>query len=210
MAWHYLWDYLATYPTRFYNTVPITRKYAFTYIDPNPLLTIDDIKNSRTCKLFSFIQKNELALDYIKEWQQKIGDLRGLFFFFFALTHSDVATKMAKNVLYKNSPIWCPELKKENIYHIKTVIQFGTAYAIYKFSDKFQEFTLSRNEEDIIDTENYFSIKSVWFKKSKIPELLLDIRKENTAVVKNIISGNLSEKKIQELLDKSISEINSY
>jgi hypothetical protein len=117
---------------------------------------------------------------------------------------------MAKNVLYKNSPIWCPELKKENINHIKTVIQFGTAYAIYKFSDKFQEFTLSRNEEDIIDTENYFSIKSVWFKKSKIPELLLDIRKENTAVVKNIISGNLSEKKIQELLDKSISEIDSY
>ena len=210
MAWHYLWDYLATYPTRFYNAVPITRKYAFTYIDPNPLLTIDDIKNSRTCKLFSFIQKNELALDYIKEWQQKIGDLRGLFFFFFALTHSDVATKMAKNVLYKNSPIWCPELKKENIDHIKTVIQFGTAYAICKFSDKFQEFTLSRNEEDIIDTENYFSIKSAWFKKSKIPELLLDIRKENTAVVKNIISGNLSEKKTQELLDKSISKINSY
>lgn len=207
MAWHYLWDYLATYPTRFYNAVPITRKYAFTYIDPNPLLTIDDIKNSRTCKLFSFIQKNELALDYIKEWQQKIGDLRGLFFFFFVLTHSEIATNMAKNVLYKNSPIWCPELKKENIDIIKTAVQLGTAYAIYKFSNKFQEFTLSRNGKDIIDTENYFSVKSTWFKKSKISELLLDMKKGNIPVVKKIISGDLPEKKMQELLNKSISEI---
>jgi len=29
-------------------------------------------------------------------------------------------------------------------------------------------------------------------------------------MVKNIISGEMSEKKIQELLDKSVSEINSY
>jgi hypothetical protein len=210
MAWHYLWDYLATYPTRFYNAVPITKKYAFTYIDPKPLLNIDDIKNSRTCKLFSFIQKNELALDYIKEWQKKIGDLRGLFFFFFALTHSDIAENMAKDVLYKNSPIWCPELKKENIDHIKTVIQIGTAFAIYKFGQKFQEFTLSRKGVDIIETENYFSVKSNWFKKSKIPEMLFDIKKETIPIVKNIIAGNLSEKKIRELLNKAVSEIDSY
>ena len=210
MAWHYLWDYLATYPTRFYNAVPITRKYAFTYIDSKPLLTIEDIKNSRTCKLFSFIQKNELALQYIQQWQEKIGDLRGLFFFFFALTHSGVATDMARNVLYKNSPIWCPDLKSENIDHIKTTIQLGTAYAIYKFSDKFQEFTLSRNGEDVINTENYFSVKSAWFKKSKISELLLDIQKETIPIAKSIISGDIPEKQIQELLDKSINKIGSY
>ena len=209
MAWHYLWDYLATYPTRFYNAVPITRKYAFTFIDPNPLLTIEDVKNSRTCKGFGFIEKNELALNYIKEWQEKIGDLRGLFFFFFALTHSGVATNIAKNVLYKNSPIWCPDLKDKNIDQIKAVIQLGTAYAMFKFSKKFQEFTLSRNEEEIIDTENYFNVNSAWFKKSKISELL-EIRKESVSMVKNIISGEMSEKKIQELLDKSVSEINSY
>ena len=210
MAWHYLWDYLATYPTRFYNAVPITRKYAFTYIDSKPLLTIEDIKNSRTCKLFSFIQKNELALQYIQQWQEKIGDLRGLFFFFFALTHSGVATDMARNVLYKNSPIWCPDLKSENIDHIKTTIQLGTAYAIYKFSDKFQEFTLSRNGEDVINIENYFSVKSAWFKKSKISELLLDIQKETIPIAKSIISGDMPEKQIQELLDKSINKIGSY
>jgi len=96
MAWHYLWDYLATYPTRFYNAVPITRKYAFTFIDSHPLLTIEDVKNSRSCKLFSFIKKNRIAMDYIVEWQEKIGDLRGLFFFFFALTHSEVAMNIAK------------------------------------------------------------------------------------------------------------------
>lgn len=210
MAWHYLWDYLATYPTRFYNAVPITRKYAFTFIDPKPLLTIDDVKNSRTCKLFSFIKKNELALNYIEEWQEKIGDLRGLFFFFFALTHSEVAAGMAKNVLYKNSPIWCPELKEKNIDNIKNVIQLGTAFAIFKYSKKFQEFTLTRNGEDIIDTENYFSVNSSWFKDSKISNLLLDIRKQNIPTIKSIILGDLSEKKIQKLLDKSISEIDSY
>ena len=210
MAWHYLWDYLATYPTRFYNAVPITRKYAFTFIDPSPLLTIEDVKNSRTCKLFSFIQKNEMALNYIKDWQKKVGDLRGLFFFFFALTHSGVATNTAKNVLYKNSPIWCPELKDENIDQIKTIVQLGTAYAMFKFSKKFQEFILSRNGENIIDTENYFSVNSSWFKKSKISESLLDIKKENTPTIKKIISGDLSEKKIEELLDKSIIELRSY
>jgi len=210
MAWHYLWDYLATYPTRFYNAVPITRKYAFTYIDSKPLLTIEDVKNSRTCKLFSFIQKNEQAFDYIKEWQEKLGDLRGLFFFFFALTHSQIAGDMAKNVLYKNSPIWCPELKKENIESIKTVIQLGTAYSIYKFGNKFQQFTLSINDENIIDTENYFDLKSSWFKKSQISELLLDIKKDNLDTVKSILARELSEKKIQEIIDSSIKKIDSY
>jgi hypothetical protein len=210
MSCHYLCVYLATYPTRFYNAVPITRKYAFTYIDSKPLLTIEDVKNSRTCKLFSFIQKNEQALDYIKEWQGKIGDLRGLFFYFFALTHSTTAVDMAKNVLYKNSPIWCPDLKKENIENIKTVIQLGTAYSIYKFGNKFQQFSLARGGENIIDTENYFDLKSPWFKKSKISESLLDIKKDNVAVVKSILARELSEKKIQELIDDSVGKIDSY
>ena len=210
MAWHYLWDYLATYPTRFYNAVPITRKYAFTFIDSKPLLTIDDVKNSRACKLFGFIQKNKMALNYIQEWQEKIGDLRGLFFFFFALTHSQIATNVSKNVLYKNSPIWCPELKKENIDHIKMVIQLGAAYAMFKFSKKFAKFTLSRNGENIINTKNYFDVSSSWFKKSGISEFLLNIRKESIPTVKSIISGDLSEKNIQELLDGSISKIDSY
>lgn len=210
MAWHYLWDYLATYPTRFYNAVPITRKYAFTYIDSKPLLTIEDIKNSRTCKLFSFIQKNELALDYIKEWQKKLGDLRGLFFFFFALTHSQIAADMAKNVLYKNSPIWCPELNKENIENIKTVIQLGTAFSIFNFGKKFQEFSLARNGENIIDTENYFDLKSTWFKESKISDFLLNIKKDNIDIVKSILTRELSEKKIRELIDSEIKKIKGY
>ena len=210
MAWHYLWDYLATYPTRFYNAVPITRKYAFTYIDSKPLLTIEDIKNSRTCKSFSFIQKNELALGYIKEWQEKLGDLRGLFFFFFALTHSQIAVDMAKNVLYKNSPIWCPELNEENIENIKTVIQLGTAFSIFNFGKKFQEFSLSRNSENIIATENYFDLKSTWFKESKISEFLLNIKKDNIDIVKSILARELSEKKIRELIDIEIKKIKGY
>jgi hypothetical protein len=210
MAWHYLWDYLATYPTRFYNAVPITRKYAFTYIDSKPLLTIEDIKNSRTCKSFSFIQKNELALGYIKEWQEKLGDLRGLFFFFFALTHSQIAVDMAKNVLYKNSPIWCPELNEENIENIKTVIQLGTAFSIFNFGKKFQEFSLSRNGENIIATENYFDLKSTWFKESKISEFLLNIKKDNIDIVKSILARELSEKKIRELIDSEIKKIKGY
>ncbi len=210
MAWHYLWDYLATYPTRFYNAVPITRKYAFTYIDSKPLLTIEDIKNSRTCKSFSFIQKNELALGYIKEWQEKLGDLRGLFFFFFALTHSQIAVDMAKNVLYKNSPIWCPELNEENIENIKTVIQLGTAFSIFNFGKNFQEFSLSRNGENIIATENYFDLKSTWFKESKISEFLLNIKKDNIDIVKSILARELSEKKIRELIDSEIKKIKGY
>lgn len=210
MAWHYLWDYLATYPTRYYNAVPITRKYAFTYIDSNPLLTIDDVKNSRTCKSFSFIQKNELALAYIKGWQQKIGDLRGLFFFFFSLTHSDIATDIAKNVLYKNSPIWCPELKEENLAHIKTVIQLSTAYAIFKYRNKFQEFTLSRNSERVIQAVNYFDEKSEWFKKSNIDKTLLEINKEKIEIVKQIMKGKMKEKKIQKLINDELEKIKSY
>lgn len=210
MAWHYLWDYLATYPTRFYNAVPITKKYAFTFIDSRPLLTIEDVKNSQSCKLFSFIKKNRIAMDYIAEWQEKIGDLRGLFFFFFALTHSKVATNIAKNVLYKNSPIWCPKLSNKNLDNIRKTIQISTAYAMFKFGKKFQEFTLSRNGEEIIKTENYFDVNSAWFKKSKIPEFLLNLRKENIPTIKSIISGDLSEKKIQGFLDNTIKEINSY
>jgi len=210
MAWHYLWDYLATYPTRFYNAVPITRKYAFTFIDSSPLLTIEDVKNSRTCKLFGFIQKNKLALNYIKNWQEKIGDLRGLFFFFFALTHSGIATNMAKNVLYKNSPIWCPQLNDKNLYNIKQIVQLGTAYAMFKFRKKFQEFSLSRNGEKIIETKNYFDVNSTWFKKSKIPEYLLNLNKKNTPIVKKIISGGLPEKKVQGLLNNIIKEIDSF
>ena len=117
---------------------------------------------------------------------------------------------MAKNVLYKNSPIWCPELKEKNIDSIKKIIQLGTAYTMFKFSKKFQEFTLSRNGEDVIDTENYFSVNSAWFKKSKISESLLDIGKDTIPTIKKILSGDLSEKKIQELLEESISEIESY
>ena len=40
--------------------------------------------------------------------------------------------------------------------------------------------------------------------------MLLDIKKENTPTIKKIISGDLSEKKIEELLDKSIIELKSY
>lgn len=207
MAWHYLWDYLATYPTRFYNAVPITKKYAFTYIDSKPLLTIEDVKNSRTCKLFSFIKNNELALNYIKKWQEEMGDLRGLFFYFFALTHSTISVDIAKNVLYKNSPIWCPNLNVENIKNIKTVVQLGTAYAIFKYGNKFQQFSLARGRENIIDTENYFDLNSPWFKKSKISEYLLNIKKDDDTI-KDILMGKLSEKDIKHLIEKFLEKIN--
>ena len=210
IAWHYLWDYLATYPTRFYNVVPITRKYAFTFIDLHPLLTIEDVKKSRSCKTFGFIQKNKVAMDYITEWQNKVGDLRGLFFFFFALTHSKVATDIAKNVLHKNSPIWCPELSDTNLDDIRKIIQVSTAYAIFKFGKKFQEFTLLRNKKVVIETENYFDLNSNWFKKSKISKFLLNIKKENTAMVKSIIAGELSEKEIKGFLDDAIKRVDSY
>jgi len=102
---------------------------------------------------------------------------------------------MAKNVLYKNSPIWCPDLKKENIENIKTVIQLGTAYSIYKFGNKFQQFSLSRGGENIIDTENYFDLKASWFKKSKISELLLDLKKENVDIVKSILAESYPKRR---------------
>jgi len=81
---------------------------------------------------------------------------------------------------------------------------------MFKFGKKFQEFTLSRNGEDIIKTENYFNVNSSWFKKSEIPEFLLNLRKENILAVKSIISGDLSEKKIQELLSEAIGKIDFY
>jgi len=117
---------------------------------------------------------------------------------------------MAKNVLYKNSPIWCPELNEENIENIKTVIQLGTAFSIFNFGKKFQEFSLARNGENIIDTENYFDLKSDWFKKSKISEFLLDIKKDNIDIVKSILASKLSEKKILELINIEIRKIQGY
>ncbi len=211
MAWHYLWDYLATYPTRFYNAVPITRKYAYTFIDPNPILNIDDVKNSQSCKTFSFIEKNRKALNYIKMWQEKIGDLRGIFFFFLTLTGSNIASKISKNVLYKNSPIWCPSLEKNtDIKVIKTIIQIGAAHAINKYSKKFKQFTLSRKKENVIQTVNYFNEKSTWFKKSKIVETLLNLDDKNIQKTKNIIQGKINEKEIKNIINKELSSLNSY
>ena len=211
MAWHYLWDYLATYPTRFYNAVPITRKYAYTFIDPNPILNIDDVKNSRSCKSFSFIEKNINALEYIKEWQGKIGDLRGVFFFFFALTNSNIASKISKNVLHKNSPIWCPSLEKDDdIDTIKTIIQIGAAQTINKYSKKFKQFTLSRKKENVIQTINYFDEKSDWFRKSKIATEILNLNDKNIQIVKNIMQGKVKEEQIKNLIDVELSKLNSY
>lgn len=210
IAWHYLWDYLATYPTRFYNAVPITRKYAYTFIDPKPLLNIEDVKNSRSCKTFRFIEESKKTLDYIKKWQDKLGDLRGLFFFFFALTSSDISQNISKNVLYKNSPIWCPLLNNESLEIIKSIIQIGTAYAIFKYNDKFQEFTLSRNNDDITRTINYFDEKSSWFRKSKISETLLNLSKKDLKIAKNIMCKKLNEKDIKILISSLVSKLDSY
>lgn len=211
MAWHYIWDYLATYPTRFYNAVPITRKYAYTFIDPNPILNINDVKNSRSCKSFSFIEKNQKALDYIKMWQKKIGDLRGIFFFFFALTNSNIASKISKNVLYKNSPIWCPSLEKDtDIDVINTIIQIGAAYTINKYGKKFKQFTLSRKKENVIQTINYFDEKSAWFKKSGIAREFLNLNKSNIGIVKGIMQGKIEENKMKNMIDIELSKLDSY
>lgn len=210
IAWHYLWDYLPTYPTRFYNAVPITRKYAYTFIAQSPILSIDDVKNSRSCKSFSFIQKNKNTLEYIDLWQKNVGDLRGLFFFFLGLTNSSVAEKISKNVLHKNNPIWCPSLDKGDIEYIKRVVQISTAYAINKYRGSFKSFSLSRNKEEVISTINYFDLNSKWFKSSEIDEHLLDLTQELKPIVKQILSGKLSEKKIKDLINSNIEKIGSY
>lgn len=211
MAWHYLWGYLATYPTRFYNAVPITKKYAYTFIDSAPILTIDDVKKSRSCKSFGFIKKNSKALDYIKDWQEKIGDLRGIFFFFYALTSSEMAVNISKNILYKNSPIWCPSLDKAfDIKAIKAINQIGAAWSIWKFNKKFKTFVLLRNNEDIIKTVNYFDTKSDWFKNSQITETILMADKDNIQMTKDIISGNIEEKEIKNIIDNYLQKIDGY
>lgn len=210
IAWHYLWDYLSTYPTRFYNAVPITRKYAYTFISPSPILSVEDVKNSRSCKSFNFIQKNPTTLAYIKDWQNNIGDLRGLFFFFLGLTNSDITEKIKKNVLHKNNPIWCPSLNDTDLDNVRKSVQLSTAYAIYKYRKGFSTFNLSRNNENVINTINYFDTTSEWYKKSDISKYLLNLTPDLVPTVKLILSGKLPEKKILQLLSSVIKEISAY
>ena len=154
LAWHYLWDYLKVYPPRFYNAVPAVRKYAYTYIEPQSILS------ERQAEVSGAVRRDacgtELSGVYIRRWLKEIGDLRGLWYFYYALAGSFAAGKIGSKAAYKNMPIWCPDLKEKNAPLITLVCEYGYAAAVSRYSEKFLPFKLIHRGKELASAVNFF------------------------------------------------------
>jgi hypothetical protein len=176
-----------------------------TFIEKNPLCNMDDILNSRSIKT-----QKTLDISYVEEWLKKIGDLRGLFFFYISLTQSQIAKNIASLPELQNSPIVCPELLEKNIPYIKEVISIGAAKTIYDYSSKFEEFVVERNGEMLYKTENYFDINSSWMKSAKLQETIFkDLDTGESDFINKIINSGY-DSKLNSIIDDSLSKISTY
>ena len=154
LAWHYLWDYLKVYPPRLYNAVPAVRKYAYTYIEPRPILSVKQAAVSGAVRRDACAAKH--SGEYIREWLGQVGDLRGLWFFYFALAGSKAAARIGSKAVYRNLPVWCPPLSEKNAPLIGFVSECGYEMAFSKYSKKFGGFRLLRGGAELARAVNYF------------------------------------------------------
>ncbi len=154
LAWHYLWDYLKTYPARLYNAVPAVRKYAYTYIELTPILTLGQAEASGAVRRHACVAG--LSGNYIRRWLKEIGDLRGLWYFYYSLAGSAAAGKIGNRAAYKNMPIWCPSLNGKTAPLIGLVCEYGYAAAVSRYAEKFLQFKLVRNGRELATAVNFF------------------------------------------------------
>jgi len=154
LAWHYLWDYLKTYPARMYNAVPVVRKYAYTYIEPRAILTAGRAKASGAVRRGACEAQPSGA--YISEWLKEIGDLRGLWYFYYALAGSAAAGRIGNKAACKNMPVWCPRITEESAPLIALICAYGYAAAEYRYSKKFRSFTLVHLGKELATAVNFF------------------------------------------------------
>ena len=154
LAWHYLWGYLKTYPARMYNAVPVVRKYAYTYIEPRAILTAGRAKASGAVRRGACEAQPSGA--YISEWLKEIGDLRGLWYFYYALAGSAAAGKIGNRAAYKNMPVWCPPLNEKTAPQISLVCEYGYAAAVSRYSGKFLSFKLFHRGRKLASAVNFF------------------------------------------------------
>ena len=172
LAWHYLWDYLKNYPARFYNAVPVTKKYGYTYIDPDPLVTLEACFSSRALK--TGFSKDAAAKKYASVWMRKIGDFRGLWFFYFALSNSAAAGKVSLRPEFRNAPVWCPELKPGSYSRVKAAAALGYLLAKKRYSGKFRGFDLMHKGAVIASAIDFFNQASAWGRKAELEKYLLN------------------------------------
>jgi len=154
LAWHYLWGYLKTYPARMYNAVPVVRKYAYTYIEPRAIMTAGRAKASGAVRRGACEAQPSGA--YISEWLKEIGDLRGLWYFYYALAGSAAAGKIGNRAAYKNMPVWCPPLNEKTAPQISLVCEYGYAAAVSRYSGKFLSFKLFHRGRKLASAVNFF------------------------------------------------------
>ena len=172
LAWHYLWDYQQTSPVRFYNAVPVSRKYAYTYIEEIPLRSLLDISESKAVRKGATKSK-ELAA-YAGEWLKHIGEFRGLWFFFYALSVSKTPRKISQKPEFRNMPVWCPKINIKTRPYIKEAIALGLLLAKKSYNGRFKSFSLVNKGVSVASAEAYFSKSSNWSRKAKLENYLLN------------------------------------
>ncbi|MEI7905216.1 MAG: hypothetical protein WCI43_07380 [Candidatus Firestonebacteria bacterium] len=170
LAWHYLWDYQQTFPARFYNAVPVSRKYAYTFVDGAPLLSLRAITESKAVRR-DFSGKSG-PLSYAKKWLSYAGDFRGLWFFFYALSVSKTPLKVSKYPGLRNMPVRCPDLNAGTAPFVREAVALGFLLAKERCAEKFKVFSLIHKGVIIAETEAFFNRGSSWSRKAALEKYL--------------------------------------